>query len=192
MRPGTRDLKPVRPFTGKLSAQASDTRMVEGIVCPAGLAMLPPSLLTCTRRPKCPDIMFRVREYHMECWSISYTGSRLAGCTKQIKGVGSWYTSAADTVNQPHQSNTSYHQPIMKFTSTVISFLAVALPVLAQSETLSYDNTYDNPNLSLSTVACSNGPNGLMTKGYSTLGQLPSFPNVGGVYRQQDNFSPCC
>lgn len=118
----------------------------------------------------------------MECWSISYAASRLAGCTKQIKGVGSWYTSAAVTFNQPHQINTSHHQPIMKFTSTVISLLAVTLPVIAQTETLSYDNTYDNPNLSLSTVACSNGPNGLMTKGYTTLGQLPTFPNVGGVY----------
>lgn len=70
----------------------------------------------------------------------------------------------------------------MKFTSAIISLLAIALPVLAQTESLSYDNTYDNPDLSLSTVACSNGPNGLITKGYTTLGQLPTFPNVGGVY----------
>ncbi|KAG2139050.1 Cerato-platanin [Suillus clintonianus] len=70
----------------------------------------------------------------------------------------------------------------MKFTSAIISLLAIALPVLAQTETLSYDNTYDNPSQSLSTVACSDGPNGLITKGYTTLGQLPNFPNVGGVY----------
>ncbi|KAG2359735.1 Cerato-platanin [Suillus spraguei] len=70
----------------------------------------------------------------------------------------------------------------MKFTSTIISLLAVALPVLAQTESLSYDNTYDNADQSLTTVACSDGPNGLMSLGYTTLGQLPSFPNVGGVY----------
>lgn len=77
--------------------------------------------------------------------------------------------------------NTFHHQPAMRFTS-VIPLLAIALPILAQTETLSYDNTYDNPDLSLSTVACSDGPNGLLTKGYTTLGQLPTFPNVGGVY----------
>ncbi|KAG1856634.1 Cerato-platanin [Suillus subalutaceus] len=70
----------------------------------------------------------------------------------------------------------------MKFTSAVISLLAIALPVLAQTESLSYDNTYDNADQSLTTVACSNGPNGLMNYGYTTLGQLPNFPNIGGVY----------
>lgn len=73
----------------------------------------------------------------------------------------------------------------MKFTSTVISLLAVALPVLAQTESLSYDNTYDNADQSLTTVACSDGPNGLMSLGYTTLGQLPTFPNVGGVAARQ-------
>ncbi|KAG1806249.1 Cerato-platanin [Suillus fuscotomentosus] len=70
----------------------------------------------------------------------------------------------------------------MKFTSAVISLLAITLPVLAQTESLSYDNTYDNADLSLDEVACSDGPNGLISKGYTTLGQLPTFPNVGGVY----------
>ncbi|KAG1749561.1 Cerato-platanin [Suillus lakei] len=80
----------------------------------------------------------------------------------------------------------------MKFTSTIISILAIALPVLAQTESLSYDNTYDNPDTSLSTVACSDGPNGLITKGYTTLGQLPNFPNVGGVYTVTGWDSPYC
>ena len=30
-------------------------------------------------------------------------------------------------------------------------------------------------------MACSDGDNGLMTKGYTTLSSLPSFPNVAGV-----------
>jgi len=70
----------------------------------------------------------------------------------------------------------------MKFTAGIVSLLTIALPVLAQTESLSYDTTYDNPNLSLDYVACSDGPNGLITKGYTTLGQLPTYPNVGGVY----------
>jgi hypothetical protein len=70
----------------------------------------------------------------------------------------------------------------MKFASCVVAFMAMALPVLAQTESLSYDTTYDNSALSLDYVACSDGPNGLITKGYTTLGQLPTFPNVGGVY----------
>lgn len=70
----------------------------------------------------------------------------------------------------------------MKFSSCIISLVAMALPALAQTESLSYDTTYDNPNLSLTYVACSDGPNGLITKGYTTLGSLPKFPYIGGVY----------
>lgn len=32
----------------------------------------------------------------------------------------------------------------------------------------------------MSTVTCSDGPNGLMSK-YPTQGALPGFPNIGGV-----------
>ncbi|KAG2109441.1 Cerato-platanin [Suillus cothurnatus] len=70
----------------------------------------------------------------------------------------------------------------MKITVAFTSLLAIALPVLAQTESLSYDTTYDNADLSLDSVACSDGPNGLISKGYTTLGQLPTFPNVGGAY----------
>ncbi|KAH0830145.1 Cerato-platanin [Lanmaoa asiatica] len=70
----------------------------------------------------------------------------------------------------------------MKFISLAAAVLAFALPAFAQQESLSYDTTYDNASLSLASVACSDGPNGLMTKGYTTLGSLPTFPNVGGVY----------
>ena len=34
---------------------------------------------------------------------------------------------------------------------------------------------------SLSTVACSDGSHGLLTKGFSTFGSLPHFPNIGGA-----------
>lgn len=72
----------------------------------------------------------------------------------------------------------------MKYT---LHFLELALfatvskavnPVASISAT--FDTTYDNPNLSLSTVTCSDGKNGLITKGYSTIGDLPT-QDVGGA-----------
>jgi len=66
---------------------------------------------------------------------------------------------------------------------TILSFVS-GLRVLAQTTTtLSYDTNYDNADLPLSKVACSDGANGLETKNpnYTTLGSLPTFPNVGGV-----------
>lgn len=58
--------------------------------------------------------------------------------------------------------------------------LAIISSVSAQL-TATYDPGYDDPQRSLSTVACSDGPNGLMTRGYSTLGSLPNYPNVAGT-----------
>ena len=71
----------------------------------------------------------------------------------------------------------------MKFASLATAVLAFALPAFAQTvESLSYDTTYDDASLPLTSVACSDGVNGLMSKGYTTLGSLPTFPNLGGVY----------
>ncbi|KAL1966151.1 hypothetical protein VTN77DRAFT_4703 [Rasamsonia byssochlamydoides] len=57
---------------------------------------------------------------------------------------------------------------------------------------VSYDPSYDNSNLDLSTVACSNGQYGLETKGYSTAGQLPKFPFIGGALTVAGWNSPNC
>jgi hypothetical protein len=68
----------------------------------------------------------------------------------------------------------------MKFTGVLA---ALSLGALAQSTTVSvsYDTTYDNASGALTSVACSDGANGLITKyGYSTFGQIPSFPRIGG------------
>lgn len=46
---------------------------------------------------------------------------------------------------------------------------------------LQYDTVYDNSSLSTSVLACSNGANGLATKGYATIGALPTYPRVGGA-----------
>lgn len=51
----------------------------------------------------------------------------------------------------------------------------------SMSPTVSFDNTYDNHSGSLATVACSDGVNGLLTKGFSTFSSLPNFPNIGGA-----------
>ena len=45
---------------------------------------------------------------------------------------------------------------------------------------LTFDTTYDIAAQSLATVSCSNGPNGLLTKGFTTFGSLPNFPNISG------------
>ncbi len=70
----------------------------------------------------------------------------------------------------------------MKFTPVLASLLAlVAVPVLA-SITVSYDTRYDARTASLDSVACSDGANGLEKRGFTTLGSLPSFPNIGAAY----------
>ncbi|KIM63755.1 hypothetical protein SCLCIDRAFT_1213915 [Scleroderma citrinum Foug A] len=82
----------------------------------------------------------------------------------------------------------------MKVTSILAAFFAFAIPVISQTttQTLSYDPVYDNASQSLDKLACSNGSNGLETKGYETLGELPKFPYVGGVYTVTGWNSPAC
>ncbi|KAJ2917975.1 hypothetical protein MD484_g2465, partial [Candolleomyces efflorescens] len=57
-----------------------------------------------------------------------------------------------------------------------------------------YDDSLCTASRSLNTVACSTGANGLITKGYSTLSSLPSFPAVGafpGVGFNSPNCGGC-
>jgi len=54
-----------------------------------------------------------------------------------------------------------------------------------------YDNTFDNKQGSLNTVACSNGPNGLASR-FPTFGNLPTYPNVGGAFAVSGWGSPNC
>ncbi|KAF8860784.1 Cerato-platanin [Acephala macrosclerotiorum] len=64
----------------------------------------------------------------------------------------------------------------MQLTTTLLSFIS-----LASAITVSYDTGYDDGTRSLSAVSCSDGANGLLTKGYTTQSSLPSFPNIGGA-----------
>ncbi|KAG2075794.1 Asp f 13-like protein [Suillus decipiens] len=66
----------------------------------------------------------------------------------------------------------------MKFviTSTVAAFATCAL---ATSYSLSYDTNYDLGSNLLDTVACSDGSNGLESRGYTTFNSIPNFPYIG-------------
>lgn len=79
----------------------------------------------------------------------------------------------------------------MKLSSAVALISAFVLPAFAAQVSVTYDTTYDNAGASLSGVACSNGANGLLTKGYTTFGSLPSFPNIGGIPNLTWNSSLC-
>lgn len=72
--------------------------------------------------------------------------------------------------------------------ATVLALTANAAPAeiarsantaAATSVTVKYDTTYDDGSFPISSVACSDGSNGLEGKGYSTLGQLLTFPYIG-------------
>lgn len=79
----------------------------------------------------------------------------------------------------------------MKF-SLIFSSLAVLLTPIHAQLTASYDTQYDNSSQSLSTVACSDGPNGLLTRGFTTFGSLPNFPLIGGAPAVTGYDSPGC
>ncbi|KAF7337019.1 hypothetical protein MVEN_02138500 [Mycena venus] len=66
----------------------------------------------------------------------------------------------------------------MKFSGFASLFLFAAV---ALADTVAFDQTYDASSTSLDVVACSDGSNGLETKGFSTFGSLPKFPFIGAV-----------
>lgn len=63
--------------------------------------------------------------------------------------------------------------------STVTTLLAIFSA--ASSISVSYDTGYDDGSRSLTAVSCSDGSNGLITKGFNTQSSLPSFPLIGGA-----------
>jgi len=78
----------------------------------------------------------------------------------------------------------------MKLVSFIIPLLAT-LPA-ARSVFVHYDTVYDNSAGSLTTVACSDGKNGMITKGYKTFGDLPSFPHIGAADAVEGYNSASC
>ncbi|KLO15151.1 Cerato-platanin, partial [Schizopora paradoxa] len=69
--------------------------------------------------------------------------------------------------------------------AAIVPLLSAASVTLAQRDqfiaSVTFDQTFDNPDGSLDTVACSNGANGLETLGFTTFGSLPAFPFIGGA-----------
>ena len=79
----------------------------------------------------------------------------------------------------------------MQFKAIALAAIALlASPALGV--TLSYDETYDQSGTSLANVACSDGSHGLLTKGFTTFGSLPSFPEIGGAAAVACFNSPNC
>ncbi|GAB7366810.1 hypothetical protein MBLNU230_g0984t1 [Neophaeotheca triangularis] len=61
------------------------------------------------------------------------------------------------------------------------SHLLPLLPALTTALTLSYDTGYDDPNRPLTSIACSDGPNGLTTRyNWQLQASIPNFPYIGG------------
>ena len=73
----------------------------------------------------------------------------------------------------------------MQFKTLALAALALLVPsALGAADatmTVSYDESYDSGSTSLANVACSDGTNGLLTKGFTTFSSLPHFPNIGGA-----------
>ncbi|KAL0059399.1 hypothetical protein AAF712_013840 [Marasmius tenuissimus] len=69
----------------------------------------------------------------------------------------------------------------MKTLSLLSAVVFAVLPYYAVADTLAFDTHYDNRGGSLTEVACSDGANGLITKGFTTYGSLPNFPNIGAA-----------
>ena len=99
------------------------------------------------------------------------------------------------TISQRTSSNHILTILTMKFTSTILSLAAlftIASAGPTPGNVVRYNTFYDNPQTSLNDVACSNGDNGLVTKGFPTFGSLPSFPFMGGVSAVKGWNSPEC
>ena len=67
----------------------------------------------------------------------------------------------------------------MKLADTFAFFVIFLTSVSAF--TAGYDTAYDDSKRTLSSVSCSDGPNGLLTRNFTTLGSLPKYPYVGGA-----------
>lgn len=71
-------------------------------------------------------------------------------------------------------------------------FAFSAVPLLVSATPITSDPVYDNATESLGAVACSDGPNGMLTKGYNVFGDLKTFPYIGGSSAVAAWNSPNC
>ncbi|KAF8162815.1 Cerato-platanin-domain-containing protein [Crassisporium funariophilum] len=132
-------------------------------------------LLTCRpwgRSPSCVGIIVDVK-------ALTLISSGIKSTATLLKSLASFKQ------NLRYLSNT-----IMKLSGLLAPFALFVTS--ARGLSVSYDTAYDNASQSLNTVACSNGPNGLITRGYTTFGSLPKFPYIGGVPSIAGWNSPSC
>jgi len=84
----------------------------------------------------------------------------------------------------------------MLFTHILTIFALIVAPILAtpapKSVNVTYSTQYDKKAESLVGVACSNGSNGLLTKGFTTYGSLKAFPFIAGASAIAGWNSPEC
>ncbi|KAL0638599.1 hypothetical protein Q9L58_002325 [Maublancomyces gigas] len=81
----------------------------------------------------------------------------------------------------------------MQFSAVVISLVAAATTAFAQNTaTVAYTTVFDDASVSTLNVACSDGINGLATKGFPTLGSLPKFPFIAASSQIAGWNSPNC
>ncbi|KAG7098504.1 hypothetical protein E1B28_000448 [Marasmius oreades] len=67
----------------------------------------------------------------------------------------------------------------MKFAHLLV---AVFFALHSNAVIVQFDKIYDKPEGRLESVACSDGPNGLITRGYGpTFGTLPKFNHIGAA-----------
>ena len=75
--------------------------------------------------------------------------------------------------------------------ANIFTFFVILLTSVS-ALTAGYDTAYDDANRPLSSVACSDGPNGLLTRNFTTLGSLHNYPYVGGAPSVTGWNSPGC
>ncbi|KAF9009503.1 immunomodulatory protein [Cyathus striatus] len=71
--------------------------------------------------------------------------------------------------------------------SYFLTFIYAALAVQ-----VTFDPVYDNPDGLLASVSCSDGSHGLLTRGYKTFTEIPTFPSIGGSQAVAGWNSPSC
>jgi len=80
----------------------------------------------------------------------------------------------------------------MKFLTSLVALVALPTIAVVTAYDATYHDGFEDPNGSLYEVACSDGINGLLTRGFSTYGSLPSFPYIGSAPQVTEWNSPVC
>lgn len=84
------------------------------------------------------------------------------------------------TSKPPFSKPLPIYQQIMQF-SSITSAAILGFASLASAITVSYDTGYDDGSRALTSLACSDGSNGLITKyNWQTQANVAGFPKIGG------------